>query len=46
MRVTSSAKGFFEVVDILIEGFSCGVSSQKSKGLNKDETLYNFERKM
>ena len=32
MRVTSSAKAFFEVVDVLIQGFSRGVSSQKSKG--------------
>ena len=32
MRVTSSAKAFFEVVDVLIEGFSRGLSSQKSKG--------------
>ena len=32
MRVTSSAKAFFEVVDVFIERFSGGVSSQKSKG--------------
>ena len=32
MRVTSSAKAFFEVVDVLIERFSWGFSSQKSKG--------------
>ena len=32
VRITSSAKAFFEVVDVLIEGFSGGVSSQKSKG--------------
>ena len=32
VRVTSSAKAFFEVVDVLIERFSWGVSSQKSKG--------------
>ena len=32
MRVTSSAKAFFKVVDVLIEGFSWGVSSHKSKG--------------
>ena len=31
MKVTSSAKAFFEVVDVLIEGFSRGVSFQKSK---------------
>ena len=29
VRVTSSAKAFFEVVDVLIERFSWGVSSQK-----------------
>ena len=32
VRVTSSAKAFFKVVDVLIEGFSWGVSSHKSKG--------------
>ena len=30
MRATSSAKAFFEVVDVLVEGFSLGVNSQKS----------------
>ena len=39
MRVTSSAKAFFEVVDVLIEGFSWGVSSQKSKGFALYETF-------
>ena len=39
MRVTSSAKAFFEVVDVLIEGFSGGVSSQKSKGFALYETF-------
>ena len=39
MRVTSSVKGFFEVVDVLIEGFSWGVSSQKSKGFALYETF-------
>ena len=34
-----SAKGFFEVVDVLIEGFSWGVSSQKSKGFALYETF-------
>ena len=32
VRVTSSAKAFFEVVDVLMERFSGGGSSQKSKG--------------
>ena len=39
VRVTSSAKAFFEVVDVLIEGFSGGVSSQKSKGFALYETF-------
>ena len=39
MRVTSSAKAFFEVVDVFIEGFSWGVSSQKSKGFALYETF-------
>ena len=30
MRATSSAKAFFEVVDVLVEGFSLRVNSQKS----------------
>ena len=30
MRATSSAKAFFEVVDVLVEGFSLGVNSQKT----------------
>ena len=30
MRATSSAKAFFEVVGVLVEGFSLGVNSQKS----------------
>ena len=30
VRATSSPKVFFEVVDVLVEGFSLGVSSQKS----------------
>ena len=30
MRATSSAKAFFEVLDVLVEGFSLGVNSQKS----------------
>ena len=29
VRVTSSAKAFFVVVDVLIEGFSLGVSSSE-----------------
>jgi len=32
VRVTCSAKAFFEVVDVFIEWFSWGVSSSKSKG--------------
>ena len=39
VRVTSSAKAFFEVVDVLIEGFSWGVSSKKSKGFALYETF-------
>ena len=39
MRVTSSAKAFFEVVNVFIEGFSWGVSSQKSKGFALYETF-------
>ena len=30
VRATSSAKAFFEVVDVLVEGFSLGVNSQKT----------------
>ena len=30
VRATSSAKAFFEVVGVLVEGFSLGVNSQKS----------------
>ena len=30
MRATSSAKAFFEVVDVLVERFSLGANSQKS----------------
>ena len=39
VRVTSSAKAFFEVVDVLIEGFSWGVRSKKSKGFALYETF-------
>ena len=39
VRVTSSAKAFFEVVDVFIEGFSGGVSSQESKGFALYETF-------
>ena len=39
MRVASSAKACFEVVDVFIEGFSQGVSSQKSKGFALYETF-------
>ena len=39
MRVTSSAKAFFEVVNVFIEGFSWGVSSQKSKDFALYETF-------
>ena len=39
MRVTSSAKACFEVVDVFIEGFSQGVSSHKSKGFALYETF-------
>ena len=41
MRVTSNAKAFFEVVDVLIEAFSWGVSSQRSKGFALYETLFD-----
>ena len=37
--VCSSAKAFFEVVDVFIEGFSGGVSSQESKGFALYETF-------
>ena len=39
MRVTSSAKAFSEVVDVLVEGFSGGVSFEKSKGFALYETF-------
>ena len=39
MRVTSSTKAFFEVVDVLVEGFTWGVSSKKSKGFALYETF-------
>ena len=39
MRVTSSAKAVFEVVDVFIEGFSRGVSSQESNGFALYETF-------
>ena len=39
MSVTSSVKAFFEVVYVLIEGFSWWVSSQKSKGFALYETF-------
>ena len=39
MRVTSSAQAFFEVVDVLIEVFSWGVSFQKSNGFALYETF-------
>ena len=39
MRVTSSAKAVFEVVDVFIEGFSRGVSSQESDGFALHETF-------
>ena len=39
VRVTSSAKAFFEVLDVLIGGFCWGVCSQKSKGLAFYETF-------
>ena len=39
MRVTSSAKAFFKVVDVLVEGFSLGLSSQKSNGFALYETF-------
>ena len=39
LRVTSSAKAFFEVLDVLIGGFCWGVCSQKSKGLAFYETF-------
>ena len=39
VRVTSSAKAFFEVADVFVEGFSWGVSSQKSKGFARYETF-------
>ena len=39
MRVTSSAKAFFKVVDVLMEGFSLGLSSQKSNGFALYETF-------
>ena len=41
LRVTSSAKAFFEVVDVFIDGFSWGVSSQKSKDFALYETFTN-----
>ena len=39
VRVTSSAKSFFEVVDVLREEFSWGVSFEKSKGFALYETF-------
>ena len=39
VRVTSSAKAVFEVVDVFIEGFSRGVSSQESNGFALYETF-------
>ena len=39
VKVISSAKAFFEVVDVPIEGFSWRVSSQKSKGFALYETF-------
>ena len=39
VRVTSSAKAFFEVVDVFIEGFSWGVSSQESNSFALYETF-------
>ena len=44
MRVTSSAKAFFEVVDVFIDGFSCGVSSQQSNGFALYETFSDLMR--
>ena len=44
VRVTSNAKAFFEVVDVLIEGFSWGVSSQRSKGFSVYETFSDLTR--
>ena len=39
VRITSSAKAFFEVVDVFIDGFSWGVSYQKSKSFALHETF-------
>ena len=46
VRVTSSAKAFLEVVDVLVEGFSWGVSSQKSKGFALYETFLYFSGRL
>ena len=44
VRVTSSAKAVFEVVDVFIEGFSRGVSSQESNGFALYETFSDLVR--
>ena len=44
VRVTSSAKAFFEVVDVFIDGFSWGVSYQQSNGFALYETFSDLMR--
>ena len=46
MRVTSSAQEFFEVVDVLIEVFSSGVSFQKSNGFALYERVAEREMRI
>ena len=45
MRVTSSAKVVFEVVDVFIEGFSRGVSSQESNGFALYATFEGYRKR-
>ena len=45
VRVTSSAKAVFEVVDVFIEGFSRGVSSQESNGFALYGTFEGYRKR-